>query len=150
GSNVAPVDVAFQSLTSDFTNGGNQMSVSTASVSGSPAGDSSPAMLDLTTANRFAGCNPTSGTVHVTGSVVGGPVHTATATLYSNVPSSEHPPSFATLVTPIYPAAQTVTLGGTTTYGVGVTSANTYAGQVTMSVPDLPAGMSATFIPGTQ
>src|SRR3989344_2014859 len=49
----------------------------------------------------------------------------------------------------IVPASQQLTAGGIATFNVGITPLNNYTNQVTFSVTDLVAGVSAEFVPPT-
>jgi uncharacterized protein (DUF58 family) len=76
-------------------------------------------------------------TVTVTG-VSGALTHTATVTLIVSIPD------FALSASP---SSQTITQGRSTTYGVTITPALGFAGQVTLSVSGLPTGATGSFSP---
>lgn len=105
----------------------------TGTFSPNPSGTSST--LSVTTATTTpAGSytltvNGTSGTL----------AHTTTVTLVVN-PASDFTVAGS-------PASQTVTQGGSTTYGLTITGSNGFSGQVTLSVSGLPSGATGTFNP---
>ncbi|MGA1999909.1 MAG: Ig-like domain-containing protein [Terriglobales bacterium] len=115
----------------------------TLSVSGLPTGTNGSFSPNPTTGSSTlsvtTGASTPVGsyTLTVTG-VSGTLTHTATVTLIVSIPD------FALSASP---SSQTITQGRSTTYGVTITPALGFAGQVTLSVSGLPTGATGSFSP---
>ncbi len=116
----------------------------TLSVTGLPTGatgsfNTNPATTSSTLAVTTAATTPAGTyTLTITG-VSGALTHTTTTTLVVNIPP---PPDFTLSGSP---ASQSVTQGGSTSYGVTITPTSGFSGQVTLSVTGLPTGATGTF-----
>jgi hypothetical protein len=83
--------------------------------------------------------------VFLTGTVAGGPTATPTSTPTAT-PTNTPAPS-ADFSLSVTPATRTVARPGSTTYSIGLTSLNSFAGNVSLSVSGLPSRTSAGFSP---
>lgn len=110
----------------------------TARFSASAISTSGSSTLTLSTAGSTAARNST---LTITGQS-GNLSHSTTATLSVNVQT----PDFTVSASP---ASQTVSVGGSTTYAISVTTMNGFRSAVSLSATGLPAGATAAFNPAS-